>query len=292
MLRNSSQQVYRGVVAGLHDALVVRLEQQTTVKDMENLPAGSPLRQLISAHGNYAVQGFKPGSRILIGKQTMQKYTTRMVDAVERIQEAADSGDEFAQLLLGNTGAKSMEQRIGEFSAAHLPKIDVDEEVDRLQKKTEETLGLRLNKAQEDTLRKALTTSLCLIQGCPGSGKTLLASVILRGLGDIHNRNKTGKMVRQVLCCTSTNVASDNIALQCLRAKMSVVRVTPASQKNYDGVKGIEPIILSNIVKNKVVNRMYVINDYLTEEENELILGYITSQDTYEFKKMCKAWLE
>lgn len=69
----------------MHDALVVRLEQQTTVKDMENLPAGSPLRQLISAHGNYAAQGFKPGSRILIGKQTMQKYTTRMVDAVERI---------------------------------------------------------------------------------------------------------------------------------------------------------------------------------------------------------------
>lgn len=95
-----------------------------------------------------------------------------------------------------------------------------------------------------------------------------------------------------MLCCTSTKVASDNIALYCKRAKMSVVRVTPLSERSYTGLEEIEPIVLCNIVKKKVALGMYVDTKILTQEENDLIQGYITAEDLREFKRECQAYYE
>ena len=146
------------------------------------------------------------------------------------MQSEADKGNEFANLLLGNIGSSTMKRRITEFSVKHMPKIDVDAEVAALQADTKTTLKYCLNEAQEKALRKALTSSLCLIQGCPGSGKTVLASVILKGLGIIHNRNKKeGERLRQVLCCTNSLTASDNLAHYCKKMNISVVRVNTRS---------------------------------------------------------------
>ena len=257
---------------------------------MKKLKDSDPLVRIVQRPKDYNIFGFSPNSRILVSRPAQQTAAVRMIEAVNRVQSEANKGNEFANLLLGNTMC-SIEQKIHEFSAKHMPHIDVDAEVAMLQADTERTLKCRLNEAQEEALRKALTSSICLIQGCPGSGKTVLASVILKGLGIIHNRNKEGKMLRQILCCTNKIVAADNIAYYCMKAKMSVIRVTSMSAL-YDnkGMKEIECITLKNIVANKVMHHMYVDTGVLTEEENDLIWSYIAAADTHEFTEQCNSW--
>lgn len=111
------------------------------------------MMRIIQRHGNYTAQGFWLGARVLIGKPCVQANMTRMIDAVNLVQNEANQGNEFFKLLLGNTGNSSMEQRIREFSARNMPQIDVDAEVEQLQNETQRILGLRLNGAQESALR-------------------------------------------------------------------------------------------------------------------------------------------
>ena len=52
LLRNRPQ-VYNGVVTGLRDALIVRLDPQTVVRGLRRLEDDDPMMRTIQRHGNY-----------------------------------------------------------------------------------------------------------------------------------------------------------------------------------------------------------------------------------------------
>ena len=91
--------------------------------------------------------------------------------------------------------------------------------------------GLKIDAAQHVAIKHSLTHCITLIQGCPGSGKTFTAAAILKGLSHIYNNTSRNK---QILCCAGSNIAADNIALYCMKAKLSAIRVYSKSMEEGD----------------------------------------------------------
>lgn len=230
-------------------------------------------------YSHYNVWKFPTNARVVLSASNNQVATKRMVQAVQHVEEEVATGNAFFKLLLGYADQGTMEQRIKALSQKSLPQIDVESEVQLLQTEVQDTFGKTMNDAQLTALRKALTSSLCLIQGCPGSGKTFLAAVIIKGLGRMYNDGKTAPGKHQILCCAGSNVAADNIALYCLKAKLSVLRVYARSmdENNFKKLPEVQSISLNQIIMNNLNDETYVKQGIVSKNDNDMLKIYATS---------------
>eukprot|EP00331_Platyophrya_macrostoma_P020281 CAMPEP_0176468904 /NCGR_PEP_ID=MMETSP0127-20121128/39421_1 /TAXON_ID=938130 /ORGANISM="Platyophrya macrostoma, Strain WH" /LENGTH=1177 /DNA_ID=CAMNT_0017862663 /DNA_START=106 /DNA_END=3639 /DNA_ORIENTATION=+ len=81
----------------------------------------------------------------------------------------------------------------------------------------------KLNSSQSAAIRAALTRPLSLIQGPPGTGKTTTSATLVYHMCDIHNS--------QVLVCSPSNVAVDQLASRIEATGLTVVRLYARSRE-------------------------------------------------------------
>ena len=70
---------------------------------MKKLKDSDPLVRIVQRPNDYNIFGFSSNSRILISRPAQQTAAVRMIEAVNKVQNEANKGNEFANLLLGNT---------------------------------------------------------------------------------------------------------------------------------------------------------------------------------------------
>lgn len=74
---------------------------------MKKLKDSDPLVRIVQRPNDYNIFGFPHNSRILISRP-VQQSANRMIEAVNKVQKEANKKNEFANLLLGNTGICSI----------------------------------------------------------------------------------------------------------------------------------------------------------------------------------------
>jgi exodeoxyribonuclease V alpha subunit len=103
------------------------------------------------------------------------------------------------------------------------PGIDLDAAIDEEQGK----LGIVLAPEQRNAVKSGLSSSLCIISGGPGTGKTLIQSVLLK----IYRQLKPGA---RVVCCAPTGRAARRME-QCTGYPASTVHKALGLQPDDDG---------------------------------------------------------
>ena len=114
-------------------------------------------------YNHYNVWKFPSDARVVLSASNNWVATKRMIQAVQHVEQEITIGNEFYKLLLGYQDQGSMEQRIKVFSQNNLPQIDIESELQLLQTEVQDTFDKSMNPPQLTALRKALTSSLCLI---------------------------------------------------------------------------------------------------------------------------------
>jgi exodeoxyribonuclease V alpha subunit len=110
-------------------------------------------------------------------------------------------------------------------------KFDLDAAIDTEQKK----LGIILAHEQRLAVKSGLTSHLCIISGGPGTGKTLIQSVLLKIFNRINPKAK-------VVCCAPTGRAARHME-QCTGYPASTIHKALGLQAGDDGEYG-DPIEL------------------------------------------------
>ncbi|KAH0570906.1 putative DNA helicase [Spironucleus salmonicida] len=126
------------------------------------------------------------------------------------------------------------------------------------------------NEYQTLAIKTALTNSISLIQGCPGGGKTYTSAILVLCLLKQYND-------QQILCCTGSNIAADNIALFCHKVKANVLRIYAKSREEFND-QSVSPelksISLHNIIRSNVRSNSYVNNNVISQDLNDSINQY------------------
>ena len=94
---------------------------------------------------HYNVWKFPSDARVILSASNNWVATKRMLKAVEQVENEIKAGSKFFKLLLGYIGDRSLEECIKAFSRDNLPQINVEEEIQTLQREVQDTLGMGLN---------------------------------------------------------------------------------------------------------------------------------------------------
>ncbi|CAL6096336.1 DNA_helicase [Hexamita inflata] len=217
--------------------------------------------------------------RFIVQKSEQSKVVERQIVAVEAIQNNLKE-TKLYQILLGMNNA-TIDEEIKKHSKQILPQTNIDEIMANLTSHVQLHMGFAPNEAQDQAIRKVLTNCISMIQGCPGGGKTLIASCIIQGLLQLHKSKKPAK----VLCCTGSNIAADNIAVFCKKLNLNAMRVYAKSLEdeslNYKKLDEISQISLNKIIEQNIDNKVYVSMKMITEEQNQALKVYQLSEELF-----------
>ncbi|CAL6037676.1 DNA_helicase [Hexamita inflata] len=258
------------------------IDQQDTLK-FANTPQEQALRnsKIFNGHNAWKLQD---NIRFIVEKSEQSIVVERQIKAVETIYNNLNQ-IKLYQILLGMNNA-TIDEEIRQHSKNILPQTNIQEIMNNLTPRVQLYMGFAPNEAQDQAIRKALTNCISMVQGCPGGGKTLVASCIIHGLLQLHKSKKPAK----VLCCTSSNIAADNIAVFCKKLNLNAMRVYARfledQSLDYKKLEEISQISLDKIIEQNIDNQLYVRLQMITKQQNIALKLYLLSEELF------KEWLE